>query len=954
MKHDWVDATLEVYARVGFVPTTEEEISQLSARDQLALATRDRKLAEQREESQTKALDETFGEITYVKPKDKFFNRLTDEEFLSEDFIVNGSCKPDNERSRNLLAMFSKLNKIETKLDNGIDVSFIVSSLKRELASFSRVENFDDFLSRIDPDSQWRRDDDFSMLDMSKIVKTMSDNGALDVSLILPKSSSFDRDVVVSGVAAEESMITEKDSHYADPERLGQKKITTPKFNRKSLENLLGLDASYLRVRSDSKHPCGAYSAGKMNRLKHVPKDGNFGVIPQGRLFVLDLDVTSSGSYNVEKPEPTKSELELQVDFFSRFFGADLNNTFKVKTSSGGIHLYLRLPESFNLEQDGSDVLPKASLRNYSEDFSSVMGEKITLDADIRTGAINGYVVAPFSVLPDGAYEVTGTETSILTISEDSVERLRQVVSSHKSRVSSAKKSLREGVASRVKTKASDKAFDDFELNADQSTDDALCFENVDKLTKLYASPDDTRIHEIPSVEIINEISKELTKLGKKTYHAKRAFVKSALHCCYDDFSVALACSALRIDRDTYRDSKIKLREVMIDLKGFNPPVRFHGKYCEKGRKHLRNITKAENKDVSNGKTLEENLRGLQEKIKNSDVARYKADRRAVNARVIDPVLVHKALFGKAKKPSQQYLDAMSIFDCFIQPLSNSGARRILLTHSALSAYIELNPSRAKQALRILREKGVIQVEQRQRPGVAPTYSVPDSFTHKTLTRVLRYSWSKVGKVSEEGVTPLYFDRLTGDFVKVFKNEVVSDPHGYMGSRRYIQDGNIVAPGDFVGPGAALSYLQEEQKKLGYKATDSGVIIETTGELISPAKKIEVENKVRIDLDDSKLNKTDEKPALCSGDVVFRKFNEVHLKKRTTTTPGVTTSSAHPSHSESFTQKKGSRSNRDLGVVLSGTTSASSSSANHQGHSSLFYNNITYSRESGSSDDDPV
>lgn len=562
---------------------------------------------------------------------------------------------------------------------------------------------------------------------------------------------------------------------------------------RRRFQSVLGGDAVFLRIKEDSKAPISSFAPGKRNRLKNIPRSGNFAVIPRGRLFVLDFDCHNGVSSVFE-----------QIEFFSRFLGVDLRQSLAVVTQSGGIHVYLRFPESVTV--DDLKSMPRGSLRGYSRFFSEVAGEQIELDSDIRTAAANSYVVGPTSVISGmegvlhNSYWVAddtvgfnfSESVGIVEVSSNSVEKFRRVVE------------LKKDYARPVRGLALLSSGDDFS-------------------SKAHQKPDDNSIVALKSA---------ISRRSGASYHSQRAFIKSALHCCYDDYSVACVCIELGVDKDSYTSSSIGFKALLVDLSRFKPDATYHGPYCAKGREIIKNSRKT----VANGVSLEENLVGLREKTIARGFERYKQNKTRVNPRVLDPVKVSDALLAlcskRNSKPSQQYLDAMAVFDFFIQPLCNVGARRILLSRSALKNMLGLSDSRATQALRLLRNANIISVYQRQRTGLAPTYDVSEGFTNFDLTRGLRRAWAASPEVDIIKHAPIYFNRLSGSFIEVFSGERVPSPRDIGETVSVIEESEIVGEPLFVGPGAAISYLRAEAQHLGFLVTDTGLVNLDTGELI--------------------------------------------------------------------------------------------------------------------------
>ena len=304
-------------------------------------------------------------------------------------------------------------------------------------------------------------------------------------------------------------------------------------------------------------------------------------------------------------------------------------------------------------------MFPKASLRGYSKSFSEVAGEEITLDTDIRTGMVNGYVIGTTSsvendddcflhdkywVADETVGFVSSDEINILTVTYDSIEKLREVVRRRNNldEVHSGKSIIMKDAPEGFKN-----AFED------------------------------EKLHHKPDQDSLDEINRALKRRGESAFHSKRAFVKSALHCCHDDYSIAIACIELGIDKDSYTSSSIGFRGLMADLARFKPTSRYHSVYCYKGRQGRRRSLSNDG-SLSNGHSLEENLEFMRQRIVDRKIARYSGEKRRINPRVIDPVAVSNVLMGSSKKATQQYLDSMAVFDYFIQPLTNVGARRYL------------------------------------------------------------------------------------------------------------------------------------------------------------------------------------------------------------------------------------------------------------------------------------
>lgn len=550
---------------------------------------------------------------------------------------------------------------------------------------------------------------------------------------------------------------------------------TEDKWIRKIFQKKLSGSAAFLRLKNDSKKPISSFSSGHRNRLKNIPKDGNFGIIPLKDLFIIDFD----------RHRKNASNLEEQIDFFSEFFGIDLRKSLMVETQTGGIHIYLKLPK--DVRHLGFSF-PRGSLRGvWSDAFSQVSGNSIVLDADIRSGLSNGYVVGPTTRLPEvkpedpsrttirDSYIIVGAESGvispeslpeILTISEDSLESLQKVVET----------------AREIRQK----------IESSDTVEDSL-------------------LHTKPDAMTIGHIRTGMNARKLNSFHEKRAFVKAALHCCYDDYSIALTCIFLGIDKDSYSKKSIGMKNLLTDLKRLKLSSCYHGPYCRKTRlERLRERSSS----TSDSEIKLEKLQSLQHKVKSRTLARTNAQTRIKNPRVLNVAKIAALLAEDKRTNTQQFADALQVVDFFLQPLSNVGATRILLSYSALMSFLNFSRSRASQSLRLLRQAGVIEIEQKQRTGLATTYSIPENFTHYHLTRILRGLWIDSPQIPVIKHRPIFFERVTGNFVDVFDGSILKSRVNIEADVSSVNSGipeNLMI---VVGAGAAPHYLREEAEIL--------------------------------------------------------------------------------------------------------------------------------------------
>lgn len=559
---------------------------------------------------------------------------------------------------------------------------------------------------------------------------------------------------------------------------------------RRSLERVLGTDARYLRIRDDAKSPRSSYLPGKRNRLVHVPRRGNYGVIPVGSLLVLDFDHHRQGA----TPIPD------QLDFFTELLGVDLRQSLGVATQSGGLHVYLRYPVP--VEEMDPETLPKASLRTYSEAFSQLTGREVTLDADIRSGLVNGYAIGPGSSIPQD-----GRPTSSYTLAQGGHGFTQDV---HSLTIITMPREGLERLQAAVELRGV------LEREAEAALGHRRTVRALEEAPEGFASAlDSAKSHAKPGPDVLFELRKALGERGPGRFHAKRAFVKSALHCCHDPHAIAIACIELGIDKDSYTGMSIGFRALMADLGRFHPRSSYHSIYCHVGRSGKRRAPEPRSPEDFD---LEQHLERVKVKLEKG-LARSDRETRLVNPRVLDVPAIWVAMAGPRdrSRSTQQLDDAMAIVDHYLQPLCNVGALRILLARNPMSRDLSLGISRVTQAMRLLRQAGVLLLEQRQRTGLAPTYSVAEDFTHPHLTRVLRRTWALSPILGGPPVHhPLHFDRASGQFRQVFTG-LALEPGMDLGDSwdswlRGLPPFLNVHP---TGAGAAVQYLREEREMLG-------------------------------------------------------------------------------------------------------------------------------------------
>lgn len=280
---------------------------------------------------------------------------------------------------------------------------------------------------------------------------------------------------------------------------------------RAAAEHLVGL-VSYVRLTGVTKLPAQSLKRGSLPALP--PRARNLGAIPQreGRLVILDLD---------KKPgylTPDEQFTRLREEF------GLAGNGLRVRTPSGGLHLYVLWPMG--------EVIPK-NLR---------LAKGVSwLNGDIRGGGSLGYVVFPGSQTPQGPYLLEVNAPPALCPPE-----------------------LAERYRSLAHAKAPKKPRDISPSSSEGSTEG------------LALTP-----------EALRQLPRLLANRQNKPLHSQRATVFRALACCASDGAILEAWSALDVTGDTHSGQPIaprylqaevqRLRATALDDRGR------HSRFCPTG-----------------------------------------------------------------------------------------------------------------------------------------------------------------------------------------------------------------------------------------------------------------------------------------------------------------------------------------------------------------------------------
>lgn len=486
-----------------------------------------------------------------------------------------------------------------------------------------------------------------------------------------------------------------------------------------------GTQSTFIKLASGCKHPAQRFK-GKAG-LKTPPKEENYGVRPASGLLVVDID-TKAGT-----------PVSLQVEFMEQVLGIDFMGSLKVTTPSGGLHIYLTLPDSFS-----ADDFPNGNMRHYEAALREAFPEadhilgKYDLDVDFRSGAAGRaiYVVGVGSTTPDGTYSFIPGEIKNVP-EENAVEIISLRDKQRASRKSSG--AARPSVSS-----------------------------NPSKWFGSYDAPHSLVGPSLSKERLAALVERLRLFVGNKkvSFHAQRAFVFANLQCCFTDYKIADVCADLGIDRDTYTDSRVAEATLMIDLERLRSSASdsFHGPACGKGAFAAKFHTDS---------TLDEGLEKLRVRVKDRKLARSSRSTRTPERTIVVSLpRVEEALREVTSDKTKQFANSVRVIADVVQPILNSGADRVVMSREFLEEELELSKSQVAQALVVLRKAKVLELRDRQRTGVAPTYRVSRAMLDDELQKLVvmeRYS----RYIADDVWATVLVDSYTGGMVEAFTGEVI-------------------------------------------------------------------------------------------------------------------------------------------------------------------------------------
>jgi hypothetical protein len=126
---------------------------------------------------------------------------------------------------------------------------------------------------------------------------------------------------------------------------------------------------SVVRVHPNSKQPVGENSGSKATTNPEVistwPQDSNYGIMPRGRIVILDLDAPKGAG------DPTVSETWRSLR---------PARTLTTKTPKGGRHLFYRLPQGVEPEDIDNSIKRIPGVDVFAHGQKQVVGAGTTID----------------------------------------------------------------------------------------------------------------------------------------------------------------------------------------------------------------------------------------------------------------------------------------------------------------------------------------------------------------------------------------------------------------------------------------------------------------------------------------------------------------------------------------------------------------------------------------------
>lgn len=478
--------------------------------------------------------------------------------------------------------------------------------------------------------------------------------------------------------------------------------------------------ATFVQLRGDNKAATGSFTNNPHLRLNTPPESGNFGVIPGGRMMIIDID---------------GDRVEEQRAFFEELLELSRYDTVSVRTQSGGVHVYATIPADCDFVD-----FPKGSLRSVASLLRAELPYDIEIDADIRIAGVNSYVVGPGSVVNGRSYEVTPESAS--TIGEVSHAAVAAI-----KRVYRGKYQATQNRRAQQESSSSSAAVPTVSIPDSSACDDVLDRASLRKLRG------------------------KLAQMSQETFHRRRAFVFASMRCCFSDAEIVDVWRVMGLHYDSSKTHAMSAYDLAMDmarLRGKSGDLEFHGGYCQ----HRRSGSSQQHFVRS----VEENMAAMASRVTARDaVLEPVTEEHVAQSHVVNMSAVEQALGRVARSSAQHVRDAVCLVEAFVQPVANVGGSSVVLARSALSQELHLSDSRVAQALRLLTRAQVLHIVSRQRTGLAAVYAVDAALVDTSLTAQLhqeRRTAQTCGRFPNVAV-----DARTGTMVEAFTGRIIHD-HG--------------------------------------------------------------------------------------------------------------------------------------------------------------------------------
>lgn len=593
---------------------------------------------------------------------------------------------------------------------------------------------------------------------------------------------------------------------------------------REALNRTLSEHAFFGYIRSSSKlprsHPgpkakisfhtaSGAEEFSKPNGTEWLgsptpPSRGNWSVIPKlgGRLMIFDLDVAKLRLSAFGEPLETSAderylEARRSIAQLQELLGMDLRRTYAQLSPSGGVHIFLLLPEGVD-PQD----LPSAKISDGMRSLVGIAPDRwgSELRGDIRSGASNGFLLMAGSRISredeDSFYYMplvadprwsdfkdfrSGRKLRILELTEAAVDRLKEARALDLSLRGSSQSTL---------------ALGDGSIPLGPSFP-AIRGELSDELqSRSYG-----------------RLLQRLREQPPSRYHEARAQIYRALSCCSSPEAIAELCRISGYDRDSARNRVLSQEELLADLESMDR----RGLTALRCGPHCRVQNSAEAEEPSsraleletllsavvreNPELSPEGLKRLQSEVLIGGRARLdlrdqrrgsygiygKRRPRALSyGAVARAILGERSYAARLRDSSAQIaayrLRALELMVGYFGPLFSAGAEVAIAPAGELMELFGYSRSQLREALRLLRELEILTVRHRQSSGRSATYGAGDAkFYDRELGRSLLRSWAQSRIAAPAGAAFLggYFDYSRGRVVR---------PDGTSFSDRYLRE----------------------------------------------------------------------------------------------------------------------------------------------------------------------